>query len=87
MSHTDRKKVLCPMQGKNGRTYWVKLGVAFTNRDGSTNVYLDALPTNQKLHIRDMDERDTSPNTRTPFEPPRDDTSFPGFLNDEGSGA
>ena len=56
-----RKKVLCPMQGKNGRTYWVRMGSAFQNRDGSTNVYLDALPTNNKLQIRDLDERDTKP--------------------------
>ena len=51
-------KVLCPVEGKNGRTYWMKLGRAFENRDGSTNVYLDGYPTNGKLQIREWDEQD-----------------------------
>jgi hypothetical protein len=56
MSHS-RMKVLCPTE-KDGKTYWTRLGVAFANRDGSTNVYLDALPANGKLQIRELDERD-----------------------------
>ncbi len=55
---TNRKKVLCPVEGKGGKTYWMKVGAAFVNRDGSTNVILDAYPTNGKLQIRDLDERD-----------------------------
>ncbi|MBT8496223.1 MAG: hypothetical protein KJO07_24475 [Deltaproteobacteria bacterium] len=54
-------KVLCPLErDKDGskRTYWMRIGSAFTNRDGSFNVYLDALPTNNKLQIRELDERD-----------------------------
>jgi len=58
MNLNAQKKVLCPLEGKNGKTYWLRLGKAFTNRDGSTNVYLDALPTNNRLQIRDLDERD-----------------------------
>jgi len=34
------------------RSFWVKVGACFTNRDGSLTVFLDALPTNGKLHIR-----------------------------------
>lgn len=34
------------------RHFWVKVGACFTNRDGSLTVFLDALPTNGKLHIR-----------------------------------
>jgi hypothetical protein len=30
-----------------------RIGTAFVNRDGSLNVFLDALPANGKLHIRD----------------------------------
>ena len=52
------KKVLSPTEKKNGGTYWLRIGSAFINRDGSTNVYLDAYPTNGKLQIRDLDERD-----------------------------
>jgi hypothetical protein len=43
---------------KNGKTWWLRIGTAFINADGSTNVYLDAYPTNGKLQIRDLDERD-----------------------------
>lgn len=35
------------------RSVWVKVGAAFENRDASLNVYLNALPTNGKLHIRE----------------------------------
>ena len=41
-----------------GKTYWMRIGNAFQNVDGSTNVYLDACPANGKLQIRDLDERD-----------------------------
>ena len=51
-------KVLCPLQNKEGKTFWMRIGSAFSNRDGSTNVYLNAYPTNGKLQIRDLDERD-----------------------------
>jgi hypothetical protein len=30
-----------------------RIGTGFVNRDGSLNVFLDALPVNGKLHIRD----------------------------------
>ena len=36
---------------------WTRIGTSFTNRDGSMNVYLDALPLNGKLHIRDFEPR------------------------------
>ena len=58
----DRKsnmlKVLSPVEGKNGKTYWMRVGSAFLNRDGSTNVYLNAYPTSGKLQIRPFDAQD-----------------------------
>ena len=51
-------KVLSPVEGKNGKTFWIRIGSAFINRDGSTNVYLNAYPTSGKLQIREIDERD-----------------------------
>lgn len=51
-------KVLSPVENKHGKTFWVRIGSAFINRDGSTNVYLNAYPTNGKLQIRELDERD-----------------------------
>ncbi len=60
MESSRRKKVLCPME-KNGKTFWLRIGSAFINADGSTNVYLDAYPTNGKLQIRELDEKDLQP--------------------------
>lgn len=49
-------KVLSPVEGRNGKTFWIRVGNAFINRDGSTNVYLDAYPTSGKLQIRPFDD-------------------------------
>ena len=57
-------KVLSPVEGKNGKTFWMRIGSAFVNRDGSTNVYLNAYPTSGKLHIRELDDRDRGSSTR-----------------------
>lgn len=39
------------------KTFWVRIGVAFTNRDGSINLILDALPLGtNKLQIREQKE-------------------------------
>lgn len=37
---------------RNGKTYWVRIGAAFINKDGSETVLLDALPINGRLQIR-----------------------------------
>jgi hypothetical protein len=38
---------------------WVRAGSAWVNRDGSFNVYLDVLPLDGKLHVREaVDKRD-----------------------------
>jgi hypothetical protein len=40
-------------EGDRG-TWWQKIGTAFTNRDGSVTVYLDALPLGtNKLQVRE----------------------------------
>lgn len=49
-------KVVSPVEGRNGKTFWIRVGSAFINRDGSTNVYLDAYPTSGKLQIRPFDD-------------------------------
>ncbi len=42
----------------DGKTdIWVKAGSAWVNRDGSLNVYLDVLPLDGKLHVREALER------------------------------
>ncbi len=62
---TNMFKVVSPVEGKNGKTFWIRIGTAFTNRDGSTNVYLNAYPTSGKLQIREFDERDRNPRTKS----------------------
>jgi hypothetical protein len=44
---------------KDGRQFWVRVGAAFVNRDGSLNVRLDAMPVNGTLQIRDYQPRDS----------------------------
>jgi len=57
-TNTMMKVVSPTVNEKSGKKYWVRLGSAYRNRDGSTNVYLDALPTNRQLQIRDLSEWD-----------------------------
>jgi len=58
-----RMKVLCPLN-RNGKTFWMRVGSAFVNADGSISVYLDAYPTDRKLVIRDLEA--TEQTTETP---------------------
>ena len=51
-------KVICPIEKRGGGTYWMRLGTGFTNKDDSINIYLDALPKNCQLQLREMDEED-----------------------------
>lgn len=50
-----KKRVLCPVTHKD-KTVWLRMGTCFENRDGSWNVYLDGLPVNGKLQIRDWED-------------------------------
>ena len=41
------------------RKFWPKIGIAFTNRDGSVSIILEALPLGtNKLQVRDLPARD-----------------------------
>jgi hypothetical protein len=52
--------VLAVIERKDKPTGWIKVGVAFPNRDGSTTLYLDAFPVGtNKLQIRE--EREWTP--------------------------
>jgi len=47
---------------RDGKKFWLRIGAAFENRDGSMNVLLDAMPTNGQLQIREyrpFEERGT----------------------------
>jgi len=41
---------------RNGKSYWIRIGAAFVNHDGSETVLLDALPVNGRLQIRAAQE-------------------------------
>jgi hypothetical protein len=50
----NHKFVYTVVENKNGgKSFWVKIGVAFTNRDGSLTVRLDALPLNGTMQVRE----------------------------------
>lgn len=40
---------------RNQKSYWLKVGIGFVNKDGSISVRLDALPMSGTLQIRDFD--------------------------------
>jgi hypothetical protein len=53
---------------REGKTnsVWVKAGSAWVNRDGSLNVYLDVLPLDGRLHVREaLEKREGSGDGRT----------------------
>ena len=64
-------KVVYNVVERTGRKFWLRLWLAFVNRDGSLNVRLDAVPLTGQLHIRDDVNR---PN---PDEPPGPSESSP----------
>ncbi len=58
--------------GESKKSIWVRIGIAFLNRDGSYNVKLDALPMNGTLQVRDWPP---------PNEWPRRESSAPANSN------
>ncbi len=53
-----KMKVAYVITERGDRSFWNRIGVAFTNRDGSLSVKLDALPMSGQIHIRDYSPRD-----------------------------
>lgn len=53
MSEAQRKEVFHIKEINNGKSMWIRIGSAFVNKDGSINAFLDTLPIDGKLHIRD----------------------------------
>ena len=42
------------------KNFWLRIGTAYENRDGSHSIYLDALPVNGKLHVRDRKKKESN---------------------------
>lgn len=49
---------------KNGKNFWNRVGVAFTNTDGSINVKLESLPINGEIQLRKHVPREERSATR-----------------------
>jgi hypothetical protein len=49
------------IQQNGEKSFWIRLGVAFVNKDGSLNVRLDGLPVNGSLHIRNRKKDGEAP--------------------------
>jgi hypothetical protein len=47
-------KVAYTVVNRSGKKLWLRIGTAFTNRDESINLYLDAYPTNGMIQIRPL---------------------------------
>ena len=69
----NKKAVYTIMESKDPtkKAFWLRVGAAFTNRDGSYTVKLDALPTNGSLHIRDWPAREDFLRNRESGAPPQ----------------
>jgi hypothetical protein len=58
MSDNGKKKTVFAITERDGKSYWTRIGAAFTNGDGSINVALDALPVSGRLQIREDEEHE-----------------------------
>ncbi|WP_373047354.1 hypothetical protein [Vulgatibacter sp.] len=59
MEGTGRKKwAVYTIRERSGleKPIWLRVGIAFVNRDGSFSLYLDAQPLDGKLHMREWRE-------------------------------
>lgn len=60
-----RYAVFSIRKGKGG-SVWTRAGFAYLNKDGSVNLYLDVLPIDGMLHVREAGEkRDPPPEPKT----------------------
>lgn len=60
MNESLPKDVFNIIEDKEGKSRWVKVGSAFVNRDESINVYMDVLPRDGKLQIRNRQSNGSS---------------------------
>jgi hypothetical protein len=55
VNNAGRKRVVAPIE-RDGKTFWLRVGAAFQNKDSSWNLYIDAMPFSGRLQLRDWDE-------------------------------
>ena len=49
---------------RGGKSFWIRIGAAFGNYDGSETVLLDALPINGKMQIRTQVAKESAPKAK-----------------------
>lgn len=49
------------VETEGDKALWRRVGSGFVNRDGSYNLYLDALPVNGRLHMREHEGTPLNP--------------------------
>lgn len=62
------KVVYTVAERSGGRRHWVRIGIAFVNRDQSLSVRLDAIPLNGQMYIRDAAPREVASGRSEPDE-------------------
>lgn len=70
MVQNKRYAVFSIRKVSEGNTVWVRAGSAWLNKDDSMNVYLDVLPLDGKLHVREPGERREYAGSTVPPVPP-----------------
>ena len=80
------KMVYTVVERAPGKSFWVKVGVGFVNRDGSITLRLDAIPVNGTLQVREWEPRDEG-SSRRPVEGDPDLATTRRTRRDEQVGA
>jgi len=53
--NVNKMKTVYTVTERGGRSYWTRIGVGFTNRDGSINLRLEAVPVSGTMQVRDYE--------------------------------
>jgi hypothetical protein len=65
------KLVYTIVERKDGKSFWTRIGAAFTNRDGSLTLKLDAIPIGGTMQVRDWEPRDAEKEARSQTSSPQ----------------
>jgi hypothetical protein len=57
------------VERKDGKSFWNRVGAAFTNRDGSLTLKLDSIPIGGTMQVRDWEPRDSEREGRSQASP------------------
>jgi hypothetical protein len=58
LANVAKMKTVYAITERGGKSFWTKIGVGFTNRDGSISLRLDAVPVSGTMQIRDYEPRE-----------------------------